>query len=138
MTDLTPNRSSSHDEPPPSVQLEGDSPESQIWKADENAILKSHIQGYRAAGHRKKAPYVMNNVVPEIRATWNGRYDRKELKKNRMVKQEWDKKKQVIDAKFHSRQQSTCGTDEPAVAANFHMVWESCRIQPRTQDSGLQ
>jgi len=138
MTDLTPNRSPSHDEPPPAVELEGDSPDSQIWKADENAILKSHIQGYRAAGRKKKATYVMNKVVPEIRATWNGRYDKKELKKDRTVKKEWDKKKQVINAKFRSGQQSIRGADEPAVAANFYMVWESCRIRPRTEDSGLQ
>ena len=124
MADLTPNRSPSHDEPPPAFPVKGDSPDSQIWKADENAILKSHIQGYRGAARKKKAPYIMKNVVPEIRATWKGRYDKKELRKDRNMKKEWDKKKQVIKTKFCCGQGPTHGTDTPTLTANFYMVWQ--------------
>ena len=96
MSNLNPNRSPSHDDPPaPAFQSEGDTPDSQIWKADELAILRSHILGYRGAGRKKKAAYVVTAVIPQIKATWNGRYDRKSLKKDQAIKKEWSKKKDV-------------------------------------------
>jgi len=99
MTDLNPNRSPRNDELPPAIQLEGDTPDSQIWKASEITILQSHIRGYRGAGRKKKASYIVTVVIPQIKKAWNGRYARKELKKDRALQKEWDKKKKVNTSK---------------------------------------
>ena len=95
MSDVNLNRSPSHDDPAPTFQSNGDTPDSRIWKADEDAILRSHILGYRGAGRKKKAAYVVEMVIPPIKATWNGRYDRKNMKKDRSIQKEWNKKKEV-------------------------------------------
>ena len=99
MTELNANHSPSNEDPVPAFQSQGDSPDSQIWKADELAILRSHIQGYRGSARKKKAVYVVKEVIPQIKATWKGRYDKRSLKKDPQLKKEWDKKKEVISAK---------------------------------------
>ena len=99
MSNQNLNRSPSHDGPAPAFQTEGDTPDSQIWKADELVILRSHILGYRGAGRKKKVAYVVAEVIPQIKATWNGRYDRKTLRKEEAIKKEWTKKKEVSSAR---------------------------------------
>ena len=95
MADPTPNRSPGLEEPPAAFQVEGDTPGSQIWTTEEKTILRSHVEGYRSAGRQKKSAYVVKEVIPQIKASWRGRYDKKRLKNNRALKKEWDKKKDV-------------------------------------------
>jgi len=95
MTELNPNRSPSHDEPPLAFQLASDTPDSQVWKASERAVLHSHVQGYRGAASKQKANYIVTKVVPDIKKVWNKRYTRKNLKKDAALQKEWDKKKKV-------------------------------------------
>jgi len=95
MAELNPNRSSSHDEPTPALQLGGDTPDSEIWKASELAILRSHVRGYRGAPSKQKANYILTVVITEIKNAWNNRYARKKLKKDAALQKEWDKKKRV-------------------------------------------
>ena len=95
MTELNTNRSPSHDEPPPAFQVASDIPDSQIWKASERAVLLSHVDGYRGAACKRKASYILRNVLDDIKKIWNKRYSRKNLKKDAAVQKEWDKKKKV-------------------------------------------
>src|SRR6266446_8056177 len=99
MTKLNTNRSPSHDEPPPAFQVASDIPDSQIWKANERAVLLSHVDGYQGAAHKKKASYILRNVLDDIKKIWNKQYSRKNLKKDAVVQKEWDKKKKVITLK---------------------------------------
>jgi len=100
MTELNANHSPSHDEPPPAFQVASDIPDSQIWKASERAVLLSHVDGYRGAARKKKASYILRNVLDDIKKIWNKRYARKNLKKDAAVQKEWDKKKKVITLKY--------------------------------------
>jgi len=118
MTDLNANRSPSHDDPSPAFEFGGDKRDSEIWTAAEIAILRSHVQGYRAAAHKKKTTYVQKVVILEIKAAWNGRYARKRMKKDSSIQEEWDKKKNV------SNTNNFVLADQPAVTANLQVVWE--------------
>lgn len=92
MADVTP---SVQDEPGAAFDFDKNTAEYRIWKVEEKIILKSHIEGYRGAPRKKKSIYVAEKVVPEIKACWNGRYDKKKLKKDKELRKEWEKKKQV-------------------------------------------
>lgn len=69
--------------------------DNQIWTAGEKAILKSHAEGYRTSARKSKAKFVVDEVLPRIKALWRGRYDRKRLSKDAGLKKEWSKKKEV-------------------------------------------
>lgn len=79
----------------PNLAFSKDTPDSQIWTSEEKSILKSHVEGYRAAPRKTKSSYVAVKVIPEIKRCWKGRYDKKRLKDDRDLKKEWDKKKNV-------------------------------------------
>jgi hypothetical protein len=79
----------------PTLGFNKDTPDSQIWTIEEKRILKSHIDGYRAAPRKTKSSYVAAKVIPEIKKAWNGRYDKTKMKNDRALKKEWDKKKNV-------------------------------------------
>lgn len=68
---------------------------SSIWTSKENAILKHHIQGYRTSAKKSKATYIVEQVIPKIKALWDGRYSKKNLARDSVVKSEWAKKKKV-------------------------------------------
>lgn len=91
---MDPQATSNNSTPAP-FQGNDDSPESQIWTAEERRILKFHVEGYRNALRKTKAAYVAKTVIPEIKSSWKGRYDKKNLKKDKGLKKEWDKKKDV-------------------------------------------
>jgi hypothetical protein len=95
MTEPTPNPSSSQDEPQPAFGFEDDTAEFQIWKAEERTILRSHVEGYRGSARKTKATYVAQQVLPKIKACWNGRYDKRNLKRDKSLRKEWEKKKEV-------------------------------------------
>ena len=95
MAEINPTGSPSPAEPSLAFQPDGDTPDSQIWKASEKAILQSHIQGYRGAPSKQKSSYIIREVIPEIKKDWNNRYMRKKLKKDPALQKEWDKKKKV-------------------------------------------
>jgi hypothetical protein len=95
MTKSNTNCSPSHDESPPALQLGGDTPDSQIWKVSERAVLLSHVEGYRGAKSKQKASYILREVLDDIKKVWNKRYSRKNLKKDAALQKEWDKKKKV-------------------------------------------
>ena len=132
MTDLNANRSPSHDDPSPAFQFEGDTPDSEIWTAVEKAILRKHVPGYRSAAFKTKTRYVQRVVIPEIKGTWNGRYAKKAMKKDSAIQKEWDKKKNV------SNRNTLFLTDQPAVTANLHLVWEQCSNHPRAEDPRVE
>jgi len=92
MAELNPT---THDEPPPAIQLASNTPDSEIWKASESAILRSHVRGYRGAPSKQKAKYILTVVITEIKKDWNNRYARKKLKKDPALQKEWDNKKRV-------------------------------------------
>lgn len=92
----TETQDTGHEETPPlAFDFNNDTPDSQIWTSQEKTILKSHIEGYRSALRKTKSAYVVAKVIPEIKASWHGRFDRKKLKKDREVNKEWAKKKDV-------------------------------------------
>ncbi|KAF8955816.1 hypothetical protein BDZ97DRAFT_1926279 [Flammula alnicola] len=97
MTEPTPNESSGNlnDDGAVAFEFDNDTPDSQIWTAKEKMILKAHLEGYRGAPRKTKSSYVATTVVPEIKETWKGRYDKKNMKKDRAIKKEWEKKKYV-------------------------------------------
>lgn len=68
---------------------------SSIWTTKEKAILKHHIQGYRASAKKSKAAYIVENVIPQIKGLWDGRYSKKNMARDSVVKSEWAKKKKV-------------------------------------------
>jgi hypothetical protein len=91
------NQSSTNEDSTPPLEFNKDTPDSQIWTSEEKRILKSHVDGYRGAERKTKSVYVVVKVIPDIKHSWNGQYDKKELKKDRSLKKEWDKKKDVSD-----------------------------------------
>lgn len=91
MTEPTPTPSSNVDDDPATAEVDN-----QIWTPEEKVILKSHVDGYRSALRNLKAKFVVAQVIPKIKVYWKGRYDRKKLKKDRELKKEWNKKKEVI------------------------------------------
>jgi hypothetical protein len=95
MADVSPPPPSLDDEPVPAFDFDKNTPEYRIWKVEEKIILRSHIEGYRGAPRKKKSTYIAEKVIPEIKACWDGRYDKKKLKKDKELRKEWDKKKQV-------------------------------------------
>lgn len=94
MTDRNEDTSGSK-ESTPALAFSKDTPDSQIWTAEEKRVLQSHIEGYRAAPRKTKSSYVVGKVIPEIKKCWKGRYDKKKTKSDRDLKKEWDKKKNV-------------------------------------------
>jgi len=120
MADASPPPPSQHqdEEPVPAFDFDKNTPEYRIWKVEEKVILRSHIQGYRGAPRKKKARYIAEKVIPEIKACWDGRYDKKKLKKDKELRKEWDKKKQVF-FKIMFRAWNNAGP-----AAHFYLVWE--------------
>ncbi|KAF8952544.1 hypothetical protein BDZ97DRAFT_1768397 [Flammula alnicola] len=82
-----------------------------IWTAKEKMILKAHLEGYRGAPRKTNRS--------EIKETWKGRYDKKNMKKDRAIKKEWEKKKYVS-------------------VANIHLVWEPCGHRARFEDPRIQ
>jgi len=89
MSNLTSNPPRSQDEPADANE------NSRIWTPEEKAILRSHIEGYHSSPKNFKAKYVAKKVIPEIKACWRGRYDKKKLKSDEGVRKEWEKKKEV-------------------------------------------
>ncbi len=72
-----------------------------IWTAGERKILNKHIEGYRKATRKQKGPFIVQIVIPEIKAQWKGRYSSKNMAKDRVAKGEWARKKKV---RSHSAQ----------------------------------
>lgn len=68
---------------------------SAIWTVKEKGILKNHIQGYRSTPKKSKAAYIVEHVIPKIKDLWNGRYSKKNMGRDSVVKAEWAKKKKV-------------------------------------------
>lgn len=93
MAEPTPPNPPSNIEAPPASNLQLDN---QIWMKEEKEILKSHVEGYRAARPKTKLKFVIEKVIPKFKAYWKGRYDGKKLKKDKDLKQEWAKKKDVF------------------------------------------
>ncbi len=81
--------------------VEEDNSSSAIWTAEERTILNKHIAGYRNATRNQKAPFIVQTVIPEIKARWKGRYSSKNMAKDRVAKGEWARKKKV---RSHSAQ----------------------------------
>lgn len=133
MTDPTPNPSSSQDEPQLEYGFEEDTPEFQIWKAEEKAILRSHVEGYRGSPRKTKSAYVAQQVLPQIKACWNGRYDKRNLKKDKSVRKEWEKKKEVCSENIGCSRLIDVGG-----SADIHMVREPCGIRARDADPWIQ
>lgn len=92
MPEPTPNPPSNIEESPACDLLL----DNQIWMKEEKDILKSHAEGYRAAAPKAKLKFVIDKVIPKFKAYWNGRYAGKKLKKDKNMKQEWAKKKDVF------------------------------------------
>ncbi len=55
---------------------------SAIWTAEERAVLQKSIEGYRNAPKNKKASFIAQKVVPEIKLKWKGRYSKKIMLKD--------------------------------------------------------
>lgn len=79
---------------------------SSIWTTKEKAILKHHIQGYRTSPKKLKAAYIVEHVIPKIKALWDGRYSKKNMARDSVVKSEWAKKKKVRCHSVDVRQMS--------------------------------
>ena len=131
MTDITPSPSI-HGEPVPAFDFDKNTAEYRIWKVEEKIVLKSHIEGYRGALRKKKSIYVAEKVVPEIKACWNGRYDKKKLKKDKELRKEWEKKKQVLLEYMYG------AVNDSGPAAHFYLVWEQCGHRPGVEDPRSQ
>jgi len=106
--------------------------DSQIWTAEEKRILKSHIAGYRSAPRKTKSCYVAQKVIPEIKNSWLGRYNKKKLKKEPMVKKEWDKKKDVCMPNPYNLVANENNEED------IYVVWEQCGLRPQSQNSRVQ
>ncbi|KAF8956035.1 hypothetical protein BDZ97DRAFT_1925910 [Flammula alnicola] len=78
------------------TNMDDDGPDSQIWTAKEKALLKAHVEGYRAAPRKTKASYIVNTVIPKIKELWKGRYSKKSMNNDSGLKSEWAKKKKSI------------------------------------------
>ena len=66
---------------------------SAIWTAEERAVLKESIDGYRTAPQKLKAAYIVQKVIPKIKEIWGGRYGKRNMARDPGAKGEWAKKK---------------------------------------------
>ena len=70
-------------------------PSSSIWTNKEKAVLTDHIQGYRRTPKKSKAAFIVNEVIPKIKGLWDGRYSKRKMSRDSVIKAEWAKKKKV-------------------------------------------
>jgi hypothetical protein len=105
----------------------------QIWMKEEKDILKSHAEGYHTVAPKTKLKFVIDKVIPEFWAYWKGQYNRKKLKKDKNLKQEWAKKKDVFLKCIYINISDQFWSTE-----NFHMVWEPHGVQAGIKDPRVQ
>jgi hypothetical protein len=67
----------------------------EIWVAGEKRILKSFLKKYRDCLRVKKKILIKKTITPAIKDFWGNYFIEKALKKNKIRKKQWKKKKDV-------------------------------------------
>lgn len=78
-----------------SLAIPANKPSTAIWNTDELAILRLHIDGYKAEVQERRGKYVAKKVYALIKALWADRYNEEKMGKDKAIRDEWKKKKSV-------------------------------------------
>ncbi len=105
---------------------------SAIWTAEEKAILKDSIAGYRNATKKLKGAYIVQTVIPKVKASWKGRYGKRNMARDPVAKGEWAKKKKV---RIYS---ASVWRILRLFTASLHLVLQPCRDVQENENTRVQ